>query len=63
MKDIKIIKFKNGSSIVSIEGEPNKGSKRIYTKLQNSDGTVDYIIEQEMLNEILIKYCRNINDI
>jgi hypothetical protein len=55
-KKPKVIKFKNGSSITIIKEKEslNKRSKRsLLTKLFNSDGSVEYVLNREMFDEII----------
>lgn len=51
-----VIKFENGSSITIIKEKEslNKRSKRsLLTKLFNSDGSVEYVLNREMFDEII----------
>lgn len=61
-KKPKVIKFKNGSSITIIKESLNKRSKRsLLTKLFNFDGSVEYVLNQEMFDEIINGFRNEIN--
>lgn len=60
MQRTKSDKFKNCSSITITKGSLNKRSKRsLLTKLFNYDGSVEYVLNQEMLDEIISGFRRN----
>lgn len=68
VKNDTIIEFKNGSFIKVLKPGKNcaRGNRsKIIYPLYNSDGTVDYHFDKEMLDEVLTPFCkeRENNDI
>lgn len=60
VKNDTTIEFKNGSYIKVLvpKGECARGNRsKIIYPLCNGDGTVDYYLDQEMLDEVLAPFC------
>lgn len=54
-----LVLFENGNSIKTLPSSDVQRSKRseLYKIINNPDGTVDYFLNQDILNEILEPFC------